>query len=147
MELAVLILAAGLIVVLDQASKALVVRLLRPGQSWLFSARWPVRIRLLMNARTMPGILRQRRVLIHLWCFAVLGTIVVSFHPVYTGCMMQIALGAAVGGATSNLLDRLCRGAIVDFLDLRIWPVFNIADAALVLGVAGALCRAPMIFE
>lgn len=38
-------------------------------------------------------------------------------------------------GAVSNLLDRLIRGYIVDFIDFRIWPVFNIADTAITVGL------------
>ena len=44
---------------------------------------------------------------------------------------------ALLGGATGNLIDRLRFGPVIDFLDFRIWPVFNIADVAIVLGVAG----------
>ena len=53
-----------------------------------------------------------------------------------TGCIV----GAIVGAATSNLLDRVFRaddgplsGAVVDFLDLQWWPVFNLADAVIVV--------------
>ncbi len=51
-----------------------------------------------------------------------------------------VALGLLLGGATGNLLDRLfrapgfARGAVVDFLDFRVWPVFNLADSAIVCG-------------
>jgi signal peptidase II len=48
-------------------------------------------------------------------------------------------MGIAVGGATGNLLDLLLRGGVVDFVDLRFWPVFNIADAAILGGVVLAL--------
>ena len=41
-----------------------------------------------------------------------------------------------LGGALGNLYDRLAYGYVVDFLDLRVWPVFNLADAAISLGVA-----------
>ncbi|MDQ7857523.1 MAG: signal peptidase II [Armatimonadota bacterium] len=43
-----------------------------------------------------------------------------------------------VGGAAANLLDRLRLGYVIDYLDLHVWPVFNAADAAIVVG-AGAL--------
>jgi signal peptidase II len=49
--------------------------------------------------------------------------------------LSSVALGAALGGAASNLLDHALRGAVVDYVDLRVWPVFNVADAAIVSGV------------
>jgi signal peptidase II len=51
----------------------------------------------------------------------------------------RVGFGAALGGATSNLIDWLRRGAVMDFIDLRIWPVFNLADAFIVLGLGVAL--------
>jgi signal peptidase II len=51
-----------------------------------------------------------------------------------------ITLGLLLGGATGNLADRLFRapgpgrGAVVDFIDFRVWPVFNLADSAIVVG-------------
>ena len=51
-----------------------------------------------------------------------------------------VALGLVLGGAVGNLADRLFRspgfgrGAVVDFVDLRWWPVFNVADAAITCG-------------
>jgi len=47
----------------------------------------------------------------------------------------QAAFGIVLGGVTANLADRLWRGGIVDYVDLRIWPVFNMADVAMVTGV------------
>ena len=50
------------------------------------------------------------------------------------------SLGLLLGGATGNLLDRLLRdpgfgrGAVVDFLDLQVWPSFNVADSGIVVG-------------
>jgi lipoprotein signal peptidase len=57
--------------------------------------------------------------------------------PLAQNAWAAVALGAALGAAASNLIDRACRGGVVDFIDLKIWPVFNIADAAIVIG-AGA---------
>jgi signal peptidase II len=50
------------------------------------------------------------------------------------------SLGLLLGGATGNLMDRIFRapgigrGAVVDFIDFRVWPVFNLADSAIVCG-------------
>ena len=46
-----------------------------------------------------------------------------------------IGAGLLVGGGTANLLDRLTGGAVVDLFDLGWWPVFNLADVALTIGV------------
>ncbi len=40
-----------------------------------------------------------------------------------------------MGGAAGNLLDRLRLGYIIDFLDFRVWPVFNLADSAITIGI------------
>jgi signal peptidase II len=58
--------------------------------------------------------------------------------PSLTGAM---ALGLVLGGALGNLTDRLVRGPgfsgeVVDFLDFRVWPVFNVADSCIVIGAA-----------
>lgn len=47
----------------------------------------------------------------------------------------RIALGLFLGGALSNFLDRVFRGYVVDFLNFQIWPVFNVADSAITVGV------------
>ena len=58
------------------------------------------------------------------------------------GRLPTIAVGAIVGGAVGNLVDRVVRdgsgflgGAVVDFIDVQWWPVFNVADTAITLGV------------
>ena len=43
--------------------------------------------------------------------------------------------GLVVGGATGNLFDRILYGAVTDFIDLKIWPVFNVADSAITVGL------------
>lgn len=52
---------------------------------------------------------------------------------------LATAMGLVLGGAVGNLTDRLVRGPglsgrVIDFIDLRVWPVFNVADAAIVVG-------------
>jgi signal peptidase II len=44
------------------------------------------------------------------------------------------AFSMILGGAIGNLIDRICFGHVIDFIDLRFWPVFNIADSAITIG-------------
>jgi signal peptidase II len=55
-------------------------------------------------------------------------------HPLAAGTWARLALGLVLGGAIGNLYDRVVFGYVVDFLDVRIWPVFNVADSCLVVG-------------
>ena len=48
---------------------------------------------------------------------------------------MQFTVGLLLGGTFGNLIDRVLIGAVTDFMDFRIWPVFNIADSAVTVSV------------
>ena len=48
--------------------------------------------------------------------------------------VLAISLGLILGGAAANLIDRVWLGYVIDFLDFRIWPVFNIADSCITIG-------------
>jgi len=63
-----------------------------------------------------------------------------SRHPV-----LPVGLGLVIGGSVSNLVDRVRLGYVTDFIDLRWWPAFNLADSFIVVGVLvllGALMHA-----
>ena len=51
-------------------------------------------------------------------------------HPV-----LPVALGLVIGGSVSNLIDRVRLGHVTDFLDLKFWPAFNLADSFITVGV------------
>ena len=74
---------------------------------------------------------------------AIIAVLIVVTSLRHTDLMVGSALGLVLGGAVGNLTDRLLRGAgalgeVVDFIDLHAWPVFNLADSAIVVG-AGLL--------
>ena len=62
-----------------------------------------------------------------------------------TSTVQRVSLAAIISGATSNVIDRLGDGGVTDFLDFHLgsyhWPAFNLADAAIVCGVAGLLLQ------
>jgi signal peptidase II len=67
--------------------------------------------------------------------------IVLFASPKLTSPATAVGLGLILGGALGNLTDRIIRGPgvsgrVVDFIDLQIWPVFNVADSAIVVGAA-----------
>jgi signal peptidase II len=77
------------------------------------------------------------------WLFAgasiaVAVAIVLTSHR-HRYAVTAIALGLVLGGSLGNLTDRLVRGPgfsgrVIDFIDLHVWPIFNLADSAIVLG-------------
>lgn len=69
----------------------------------------------------------------------VISTLIVVTAFRHTDLMVGVSLGLVLGGAVGNLTDRLVRGAgalgeVVDFIDVHFWPVFNVADSAIVVG-------------
>ena len=48
---------------------------------------------------------------------------------------MRVSLGLQLGGALGNLIDRVRLGHVIDFIDFKVWPVFNVADSCVVVGV------------
>lgn len=78
------------------------------------------------------------------WLFVGISVVVIGavvlISTRLTTTTSAVGLGLVLGGAAGNLTDRLVRGPglageVVDFIDLQVWPVFNLADSAIVLGV------------
>ncbi|NLT95203.1 MAG: signal peptidase II [Clostridia bacterium] len=82
------------------------------------------------------GLLANQR-LFFIFITMIILTTIIYFYYKLTGekLLLRIALGMVVGGAVGNLIDRLRMGVVTDFFDFRIWPVFNIADSAIVIGM------------
>ncbi|MCK4810533.1 MAG: signal peptidase II [Candidatus Omnitrophica bacterium] len=50
--------------------------------------------------------------------------------------LIKLSYGLILGGALSNLFDRILYGYVIDYLDFQIWPVFNLSDACITIGVS-----------
>lgn len=133
-----MLLVAGVVWLLDQASKLYVVRNLALGEIW---APIPSLERFFTFTRTTNtgaafGLFPNVG---GLFVFIAIGVIIgiIAFYPRLPTehRIVQVALGLQLGGALGNLTDRLTRGSVVDFLDFKFWPIFNVADCAIVVGV------------
>ncbi len=129
-------LASGAVLLfLDQWSK-MKVQLCLPDRCISYG---PIlRIRCVTNLDSVHKRKGARGVLV--WVLALASAIILHRSGAwFQGHVALFGLGLAFGGAAGNLLDILRRGCIVDFIDLRWWPVFNLADAAIVAGLVVAL--------
>ncbi|MDQ0285828.1 signal peptidase II [Desulfofundulus luciae] len=128
-------LTALVTLVLDQASKELVQRLMWEGQSvpiipHIFHLTY------IRNPGAAFGLFAYRTgIFIAVTLLVVAGALVVALRLSPGRHMLRLSLGLVMGGALGNLIDRVRFGLVVDFLDLRVWPVFNLADTAIVIGV------------
>jgi signal peptidase II len=131
--LAVTAVAAAPIVLFDQLTKWWALEALSDGPIHLF---WTLDLRLTFNSgaafSTGPGLTPFLTA-----AGVVLVGMLVLMSRSATMPGAAVALGVLLGGAVGNLSDRLFRdhgGAVIDFVDFGWWPVFNVADSALVCG-------------
>jgi signal peptidase II len=127
-------LAAGVIAA-DQASKAVVADTLRTRNIDMLNGA--IRLTYTRNTGAAFSILPSGGLVFAVVAVAVSLGIVVYYRRVASGpALMRAGLALVLGGAIGNLIDRIRLGYVVDFIDLRWWPVFNVADSAIVIGVA-----------
>jgi signal peptidase II len=101
---------------------------------------WTLQLRLTINYGSAFSVARGRGAIISLVALVVVAVLLRSGRYA-TRPGMAVAIGLVFGGALGNLIDRAFRagdgllgGGVIDFIDLQWWPVFNIADAAIVVG-------------
>lgn len=129
---------AIIVFALDQAAKFLVVQNLSLYESW---SLFPNLARLfkftfITNTGAAFGMFPQLGGVFMVVAVVVITAIVVFYHHLPTANLwVRVSLGMQLGGALGNLIDRIIRGYVVDFVDIGFWPIFNLADLSIVLGV------------
>lgn len=127
--------AASAVLILDRATKLVITRHLDLGRS-IPVIRGYFQISYVRNPGGAFGFLPGGRTFFLLASIiAVGGIIAYKSRRGPQKPLTDLSLGLILGGAAGNLIDRLLYGSVVDWLDFKIWPVFNIADAALVVGL------------
>lgn len=123
-------------VTLDQLSKYLALKHLTDGAFRPIIGR--TGLKLVANRRgTIAGISTRTAGIV--WLIAAAVVCYVAARGVMLPRAGVAGLGLAFGGATSNLVERVVRGAVTDFIAVGWWPVFNVADAAMVVGAGLAI--------
>lgn len=126
---------AALVLTLDQTSKHLVRTLLERGEVWP-DADWPLRVRYVTNTGAAFGILQDQTALLIITTLVGLAAILLYYrNPPLDHPLVPVAVGMMLGGALGNFLDRVLLGRVTDFIDLPLWPAFNLADSSIVIGV------------
>lgn len=133
-----LLLTALAVLALDQASKTAIRQmLLDAGTTSIPLVGGVVKLTYVENRGAAFGILQNQSLFFIAVGILVVGGILVG-HRFVPGhkTSLAVCLGLQLGGATGNLIDRMRYGHVFDFVDLTYWPVFNVADSAIVIGVA-----------
>ena len=126
---------AVLVVALDQFTKATVTDKLKNGRV-VDVLGGLVRLDFTSNTGAAFGMLPSAGLFFTLVAVGVAIAIGASYRRIAASPPpVRIGIGSILGGAIGNLIDRVRLGYVVDFIDLRWWPVFNLADSAIVLGV------------
>jgi signal peptidase II len=128
-------LMAVLVVALDQLTKHIIRSNLVPGETW---GDWGIlRIIRVTNTGAAFGILQGQGAFLIITTLLGLAAIILYYlYPPMEHGLLRLALGLQLGGAVGNLTDRVRQGGVTDFIDFRYWPAFNVADSAIVVGVA-----------
>jgi signal peptidase II len=136
MNAIVLFASGGLLLLLDQWGKRMVeVHVGRHCISWgrALQLRYVVHMKDIYKHRT------ARAALVLVWFAALVSAIALHRSGVWFQSRTALfGLSLALGGAAGNLLDVVRRRYIIDFIDMRWWPVFNLSDVAIVAGLAAA---------
>jgi signal peptidase II len=124
---------------LDQLTKVLASAHLAPGEPEPLLGQF-LRLTLVHNTGAAFGLFPGSRVPFILVSVLAIAVVLYLFaRDAYRSLANRVLLGCILGGALGNLLDRIRWGRVVDFIDVGLgsvrWPVFNVADSAVTLGV------------
>jgi signal peptidase II len=124
----------GAVVLLDQASKAIIVSSLSVGQY----EQLPLGFRITNTANSGLAFgIGQGQGFVLAVTIVALALVLVWFALDPNRPGMWLAVGLLTGGALGNLADRVRLDAVTDFIDPPLWPAFNLADVAITLGALG----------
>ncbi len=136
----ILPITVALVLIADQVSKYIIVNSLQRYQEWapIPALQWLFAITYTTNTGAAFGLFPDGSIFFVAIAIVVVIAILVYYRQLTPHqWLLRFSLGLQLGGALgNNLLDRLTRGHVVDFIYFKFWPVFNVADGCIVVGVA-----------
>lgn len=133
---------AAIVLGVDQLTKAVIVEAIGPGSATSridVGTDW-VALEYAENRGAAFGLFSSLTPVLALVSAAILAGVLVHFFRTPNPTLVRIVgIGAIVGGALGNLVDRVRLGYVVDFVAVGPWPNFNVADSAITLGVLGLI--------
>ena len=130
----VLLLTIPAVFLLDQGSKQFIKTFLSYGESW--PGEGDFRLTHVTNSGAAFGFFTDATPMLVLASIVAIGFLVYFYRAhALPRPLLRFAIGLQMGGALGNLVDRLHSGFVVDFIDLAWWPVFNLADSSIVVGM------------
>ena len=91
------------------------------------------------NTGAVWGILQNNNIFFIITSIIILSILTYYFKDLAKSNASVFFIALIFSGAIGNLIDRIFFGFVIDFIDFRIWPVFNIADSALIIGIIGII--------
>src|SRR3954451_11102836 len=134
---AVALAAAGVVVAVDQLTKAWVLATVAPHERR--NVFFGIDITQVKNTGVAFGALSGRGVIVLLAVLVAMVGLGLYFARHVTTPVLWLPVGMVFGGAFGNLADRARIQGVTDFIDPVLWPAFNVADICIVLGVLGVL--------
>lgn len=123
------------VVILDQFSKYIVVENMALGES-IPIIEEVFHLTYILNPGAAFGMFAHNRLFFIAIAVIVIGIIIWARREILASPWeVKAGCGLFLGGAIGNLIDRARHGLVIDFFDFRIWPIFNIADIAICIGV------------
>lgn len=118
----------------DQATKALIRSTLELGESW--PAEGLFRITRGTNTGSAFGLFQDQTLILTVASIVAIGVIIYYYRTqTRRSPITRFTIGLLLGGAFGNLIDRLVAGEVTDFIDVGWWPIFNLADSSIVVGM------------
>ena len=121
-KLLTILIASVSVILIDQLSKILITKNIIP-------------ISYTTNTGAGFGLFQDSNSLLIWLAVIIIGIIIYLYNKIpEKESLPQISTALIIGGAIGNLIDRIRLGHVIDFIDLKIWPSFNIADSAITIG-------------
>lgn len=131
-----LIVTGVLVVILDQITKYLIANSMNVGES-ISIIPGIFHITYILNPGAAFGLFENSRMFfLAIALICVVAAFVFRKHILEEGKLFQYGMALFIGGALGNVIDRANNGLVRDFFDFIIWPIFNVADIAICVGVA-----------